>query len=273
MYTRTRRSVKLWDLNACRSNGGRGKAAADARELRSAFPNTGGIWAMHEMHGRVVTASKDKTSAVLSLGQASLDVLGRYSPGLGDLRTARWRDKDVFACGGSQSNSFALVDTRIASGSSGAMSVRSAGCVVFTLRWSPRDDFLLLCVGNDDTLRLHDVRSPKGALIEMTGHTRRGHISKKIYTPTFSHGGAAITTVGHGSNKLTVFSVADGSRVSAGLLLDDDGASGRRPLDAGATLQAVQHGDEDEVLVLAHGYERGAKRLEAHVASQSSRAA
>lgn len=98
------------------------------------------------------------------------------------------------------------------------------------------------------------VRQPSGPVLELRGHCRKPNSKGRIYKPSFSHGGRAVSAVGHASNRLCVFSAADGSRLSEGTLVDADESGGapREPIDGGCTLQTVGDG-EAEALVLAHG--------------------
>ena len=251
--------MALWDLN-------RSAAGATPRRvgvLSSAHRT--GIWAMHELGGKLVTASKDRTCCISSLHESRMSVVSRYEPGFGNLQTCRWRDESLFACAGGTPQ-VAVVDVR-ASGGGGAgvpggqvLASGPAGTCVLTVRWSPRDEHLLLASGSDRAMRLHDMRAPATPLAELRGHVRKpNEKDRRIYAPSFTHAGAAVSAVGHGSSKLTVFSVdGGGTRVSEGQLLEDadEGGGRRKPLEAGCTLQAVGDG----VLLLAHG-----TRLEAYV--------
>ena len=256
--------MALWDLN---------RSTADAmprRVCQLTDAHRTGIWALHELNGQLVTASKDKHAAHSVLSDSRLSVVRRYEMGdFGQLQTCRWRDENVFACAGG-SPELGLVDVRARHVS--RIPCGPDGTIVTTVRWSPSDAHLLLASGSDSAMRLFDVRSPSVPLMELKGHSRKSNEkARKIYKPSFSHGGRAVSAVGHGSNKLSVFALDEGGRrASEGKLLENVGSGGgasssssaaRDVLETGCTLQAVNMGGAvGEVLVLAHGL-----RVEAYV--------
>lgn len=108
-------AVCLWDLcwaaGTGRGSGGGGsllpRCLARATDLHS-----DGIFSLHEYGGRVLTASKDCTVAISSLGgTASLAAVQQYDElHTGVVKCARWRDADTFAsCGNDR---LCVVDAR-----------------------------------------------------------------------------------------------------------------------------------------------------------------
>ena len=151
-----------------------------------------------------------------------------YDAGVGVVKCARWRDAHLLACTG-VSGEVTLIDTRSGSGSSsgggsvggsgssggggsggsggssptlGASHSRGAYCV----RWSPAQEHILLSVSGLEML-LHDLRAPSKPLHVLRGHSEAKPTDSalsKIFTPTFSHGGRAVSSLGAKSQRLTV---------------------------------------------------------------------
>ena len=181
-----------------------------------------------------VSCGKDGFACLTALGAASLQPVASWETQIRLQRCVRWRDAHVFACAGD--NELLAFDTRQArspvlrmadlhTGASAAESIVSCLC------WSPTQPSLLATAGHDRTIRLFDVRLAGGASASASaaarhawgasaGHVLRGHMRDKIsskysiYAPCFTHGGRGLTTLGHGSNAVSVYGVEDGTRVS-----------------------------------------------------------
>ena len=275
--------VTLWDLRRSLTgvHGVGNSVGAPPQRLSEVFPHRKGIFAMHEVGGRVVTASKDGDAAVCALSATGLVHTRSFRLGMGCLKTARWRDEHIFACAGDQGD-IALVDTRAPAGAavSGGASGETSGAVgsslrmsqahplgITDVRWSPAASHLLLSSGRGTSLLLHDVRAPREPVLVLRGHARRDVRGLAIYTPTFCHGGRGVSACGEASARLSLYDVEGGARVweaSLGAALGDDGKC--RPLEAGAHLRAVPLGGgavaAEEALVVTVG-----RRVEAYVAA------
>ncbi|EOD11159.1 hypothetical protein EMIHUDRAFT_215011 [Emiliania huxleyi CCMP1516] len=177
----------LWDLSKAR--GGR------PRLISQLEPQSGGIFAMHEAGGRVLTASKDGTVALSMLADdclrpgASWDELHS-----GVIKSVCWRDGNVFASAGRGGN-LRVVDPRAGDPSAG----------------------LLLSAGYDLQIKLWDARAPSRPL-----HTLQGHVAprvarqKGIFQPQFCAGGRYVVASGEGSEALSLYSAESGATLSRG---------------------------------------------------------
>lgn len=207
---------------------------------------------MHEVGGSVVTGSKDGAAALLRVTPTGLVHEAAHNFGVGVLKSVRWwrAGPTCFAAAGD--GDLALFDPRCGGKTSAGLTLVSGAHArrIDCVRWSPRDDHLLLSNGGDRPMRLHDVRSNKGPVLELVGHTKATQIDGN-YHPSFTHGGAAISCLGHMTNRLSIFRVADGARVSEGELVDERGAP-RAEFRKGGCLQTVSLGGT-EVLMLGAG--------------------
>jgi WD40 repeat protein len=181
------------------------------------------------------------------------------------MKSARWRANEAtFACGGTRCAEIVLVDTRMGGGSGGGGSGGGSGSGsalrmptavgddVHNVRWSPLSCHTLLASGNGTSMAIHDVRSPRAPLLALNGHTTKPLTGYLMFTPSFSHGGRAVTTMGHESNLLSVYDVASGAKVWEATLRDAHGGV-RGPMTAGGTVQAVSCGESGEALLLTDG--------------------
>lgn len=266
------RSLKLWDLHA-HVFAASTRAPGAVAELAV---HESGIFSMHELHGSVLTASKDGTCAVCALTAGGLARKSRYDFALGKLKTARWRDAATFACAG-EGNAVAMVDVRGGGGGGGCgatLKLEMKGLHdhgLQDLRWSPACEHLLLSSGSDTTMGLHDVRYPGAAVIRLHGHAKKVTEGLNVFTPCFSHGGRAVSCLGQDSNRLTLYSAASGQRVWEATLRDASGEV-RPPPKKGAQVHAfgpqqasggggaAGGSGEEEVLLVTNG-----KYVDVHV--------
>ena len=256
-------SVVLWDLRPSLDAAERcGREATITSPYRVLATNkhlhAKGIFSLHEMAGSVLTAGKDGHAATCALTPTGFAGKRSFDVGMRMLKTARWRDAHSFACAG-QSHDIAIIDTRAAESSGASLRIDNAHAsgMVSDVRWSPCDEHLLLTSGKDMEMLLHDVRAPGRDVVRLRGHARS--MAKKgnpIFTPTFSHGGRAVTALGHGSNRLSLFSVASGAMVWEASTKDERGQP-RELMLGGAQVHALRFGGAgsaaDEALVLADG--------------------
>ena len=276
------RRVTLWDVRASLGSfgaslgsGARGKNTIGGAPVAigSCTPHSKGIYSLHEVGGRVLTGSKDGSCALSLIVPTGLKHARTFDADIGTLRSVRWRDEHLFACGGREGH-IALIDTRAPSGQGGGgggasltgqgASVRISSALengVSDLRWSPRADasHLLLSSGPGLEMRLHDVRATREPVVQFSGHARQVVAGYSIYTPTWSHDGRAVSACGRGSNRLSLFDVASGALAWEATLKDDDGDN-RAALEGGAQLRSLRFSEEeDELLLVATG-----KRVEVH---------
>lgn len=83
-------------------------------------------------------------------------------------------------------------------------------CVVF----SPTDPHLLLTTSKDPVLKVWDLRNPAKPVHAFQGHTRQA--KPNMYRAVFCGGGRYIASPGAGSEKLSLYRLADGKTVSRG---------------------------------------------------------
>ena len=250
------KTVALWDLAASAEGSQRG----EPRMLSQVeVCSKAGTFTMHELGGRVLTGGKECCAITTQVTASGLSVAGSVDMRMGILKSARWRDAHTFACGGDCGDA-AMVDTRAAGGGGGGkggsggivrlLGVHAGG--VSTVRWSPCDEHVLLTAGVDRTLRLHDMRKPRAPLAELSGHAQADiHGKTTIYAPTFTHGGRCVSTLGHGSNKVSVYSASSGERVWEGAMLDADTGEPREANKGAQLISATSAGQE--VLVVGMG--------------------
>ena len=260
-------SVILWDVNHQHgTHRGNGKASSYAR-LSDATPHSKGIYSLHEVNGRVLTGSKDGTCSLSTITTSSLQHTDTYDIRDKCIKTARWQGGDdggegsatTFACGG-ESGELLLYDTR--GGGHNTKTILSGhphDNGVSNVRWSPLTSHLLLSSGRSLSMALHDIRKPSAPLFLLRGHSKQTIVKGyMIYTPTFSHGGRGVTTLGHYSNCLSVYDVGSGVRVWDGALTDEGGGVRGSPMTQGGHVQVLGGGggggrEEEEVLAVADG--------------------
>eukprot|EP00899_Mesostigma_viride_P007493 jgi/Mesvir1/16745/Mv15125-RA.1 len=223
--------VSLWDISkSCSTGAGRGGGGGAARPRllwEADHLHTGGIFSMQQLGSRLLTASKDSSvvlSDVTPSGVSSLRVVTGHHGGV--IKCARFRDTDVAAdCG--NDGDVCILDFRCKDPC--VLTVAGAHpCAANFVAWSPRDPCHLISAGNDDAVRLHDVRvadarvSSAGApgckaesLYTFTGHKRPG-AKNSIYQPTFVSNGRYVACSGEGSERLSLYCLMTGKAVSRG---------------------------------------------------------
>jgi hypothetical protein len=203
-------TVVLWDLRKIK---GRDE---EPLKLATCSPHSSGIFSMHECGGRVLSSSKDKTVAISLLREASLTCSHAYLPNVGVVKCARWRDAHMLACTGN-TGEVVLVDTRCADARAAVLSPLADvhGRIAYCVRWSPLSEHVVLSVDPAEIL-VHDLRRPPAPQLRLRGHAKPkdGQFTDKIFTPSFSHGGRAVSALGCHSQMLSVFSLDDGRRLS-----------------------------------------------------------
>lgn len=222
--------VALWDVgkSAERALGGRTAHNAMPKPLaRTDDLHAGGIFSMHAAAGRVATGSKDCSVVVSTVdsGAGAFSVVRRYDDlHDGVVKCVRWRP-DGSGGGGGSAEVFAscgndravrVVDVREGPASGSGLVIEDAHATAINcLRWSPGDAHLILTASNDPSLLLHDLRSPAQSLHTFLGHVTKPR-AKGIYQPAFVAGGAAVAAAADPSDRLSLYSVADGRTVSRG---------------------------------------------------------
>lgn len=199
-----------------------------------------GIFAMHELSGRVLTASKDGSVGLTLLTPAGLRAERAWADacGGGVVKSVHWNLSDfsselgpaTFAAGG-RAGTVAVVDTR-APTESAAMRIEGAHAQdVHCVRWQPpptawprtrtgQDEAknggsgwgpLLLTASFDPVIHLWDSRRLAEPVAQLRGHVG-AHVArqKRIHQPCFS-GSARVVASGEGSEALSLYSTATGS--------------------------------------------------------------
>lgn len=226
-------SLILWDLNMTKSN----RAVA----LAESDTGTKGVFTMHERGGLILSGGKDHSIRMTQMTAADLRVVNTWDGIYGaTVKSARWRDGNVFAVAGgfSGASDILLIDRR--QPTSPALTISCAHPLpINSLNWSPLDDQLLLSSGFDAAIRMHDVRSPGAAMCLLRGHTSTRN--KGMHEPTFCDGGRRVAAVGDGSTALSVYCARTGTAVSRGQLnVDLNKGGSTMHLVGGSTLLLAQ---------------------------------
>jgi hypothetical protein len=235
-------SIRLWDLTRSSPHGPLRLGSYEVHARTS-----GGIFAMHEVGLRVLTASKDHTVALTQLhAHGGADVITRFDAIHGGaVRSVRWgRGAQTFASGATTGD-IVLSDTRAPAPAAAAAMRRAHGSAINTLAWCGAAEHVLLSSSCDATMLLHDVRKPSSVLATLVGHTRLPR-QKAINQPAFCDGGRFVVSVGEGSPHLSLFCARTGGLLSQGEL--GDHVLNKK----GSCLHALGPRD-DEALVLANG--------------------
>jgi WD40 repeat protein len=195
---------------------------------QAGFLCAGGIFSLHERGGWLLTASKDGTLAVSSLGgggsTASLSAVQRYDDlHDGVVKCARWQPCGgdggggrVFASCGNDRR-LCVVDARQAPSSGASLAVEGAAASALNcLRWHPASPHVLLSASHDPAVLLHDLRSPGQPLHRLLGHGGAAPRIAAIYQPAFVAGGAAVATGCERSQLLSLYCTASGAAISRG---------------------------------------------------------
>ncbi|KAL4857638.1 Histone-binding protein [Chlorella vulgaris] len=235
-------AARLWDLGRAAAGGGTSGAPQQLAQTNNL--HTGGIFSLHEKAGRVLSASKDGSVTISSLGgssgTASLAAVQRYETlHEGVVKCARWQR----AAGGSASaTTFAscgndrrlcIVDSRLAPAAGASLVIEGSHATALNcLRWHPTSDHLLLTCSHDPAILLHDLRSPAQPLHRLRGHAPGPRIAS-MYQPAFVAGGAAVATGCERSQLLTLYCTSTGALMSCG----------EAGITAGATCCGSQPGD------------------------------
>lgn len=218
-------------------------------------PHRNGVYTVHEAGGKVLSGSKDGSAVAMQLSPAGLAIERPYELGLGVIKSARWwhAGPTCFAAGTAKGH-LAVVDTRTAGGGSSKGDGEGPTVLDYALRlridcvrWSPRNDHHLLTSGGGRAMHVFDIRSLRAPLFELKGHTRVD--VKNNYAPCFTHEGRGISSLGEGTNTLSVFDSEDGTRVSEGVLVDVRGGAPWPDINSGGTLEVISIGGV-EVLML-----------------------
>lgn len=194
--------------------------------LKDTGLHTHGIFSLEEAHHHTATASKDGSVAWASLDTAgpSLRVVRRYedahgggvvkcvrvAPGVGDATSARLASAGNDGC-------VRVWDVR-SNGADAACTVAAheGYCASFA-EWHPEDASLLLTSGQEDEVKIWDLRQPHTPLHIFRGHCggRTGRISR-LYRPIWVNAGKEVLVSGPGSDQLSVYDAVEGRTVSRG---------------------------------------------------------
>ena len=169
-----------------------------------------GVFDLDVRAGRMATASKDKTVAISSLHQASIQEISRIRVHEGVIKSVRWRNDNEVASSG-KSKTILLSDTRD-SPSTSLLIHDAHEFVVNCLRFHPTKLHLLLSTSFGGLVKLWDLRK-----IMHPVQTYRGHLKKErttsIYQSTFLPSGHVITS---GETKVCVYDLDSGRVLSKG---------------------------------------------------------
>jgi WD40 repeat protein len=235
-------SIRLWDLARSSPHGPLRLGSYDVHARQS-----GGIFAMHEVGLRVLTASKDRTVALTQLrADGGADIVSSFdSIHSGAVRSVRWSHGAHTFVSGATTGDIVLSDTRAPAPAEAAAMRRAHSSAVNTLAWCGAAEHVFLSSSCDATMLLHDVRKPSTALATLVGHTRLPR-QTAINQPTFCDGGRFVVSIGEGSPHLSLFCSRTGEMLSQGEL--GDHVLNKK----GSCLHALGPSD-DEALVLANG--------------------
>ena len=206
--------VCLWDLHKTATS-----TAQPQCLLRNDTLHAGGIFSLHaNVNDRVVTGSKDWSvvvSCVPPNGGGGFIVERRYEDlHQGVVKCVRWRDTNIFAsCGNDRT--VKIVDIRVHGDGCDLALAEQHTSTINCVRWSPRDEHLIVSASNDAYMVLHDVRKPDMAVYRFAIGAG-GKRVKGIYQPCFVGGGRGVVAAGEPQDVLSLFSVADGRTVSRG---------------------------------------------------------
>ena len=233
--------VRLWDLEHYSARGPNQVLNHEAHTR-----TTGGIFAMHEVGLRVLTASKDHTVALSSIrDNGSAEVVSRFETiHRGAVRSVRWGGEHVFASGATTGD-IVLSDVRAPAETPSTELRRAHGSAVNTLSFCEASEHVMLSSSCDSSMLLHDVRKLGAPFAALVGHTELPR-QKAINQPTFCDGGRFVASVGEASPHLSLFCARTGELLSQGEL--GDHILNKK----GSCLHAFRH-IGDEALVLANG--------------------
>lgn len=177
-----------------------------------------GIFGMHELNGRIATASKDSSVGFCSLRGSGIEVERTFSGHhRGPIRGICFRDLDILAdCGAD--NRICILDLR--QPNSCTLTIESDHFTgVNVVEWCPSQEFLLLSASKDPGILLYDIRSPEQPLYKLQGHVdlmlRK---CSQIYRPAFVGNGMTVATPGQGSRQITLYSTTNGKAISRGFV-------------------------------------------------------
>ncbi len=196
--------VRIWDLKK--------EHEGEPRLAGSAEVHKNGIFSMHEVQKRVLTASKDRSVVLSSIGGEKILEERRFA----DLHSSvvkcvKWRpfSDRVFA---SVSNQELVVqDSRME-----GVSVRqdnSHGLAANSLCWCPNDTNLFATAAFDPQVLVHDLRRPGKVVYRFEGHVLGPRVSK-IYHPIFVGDRVLVP----GNKNLSIYCSKTGETISRGNL-------------------------------------------------------
>eukprot|EP00850_Spirogloea_muscicola_P012427 SM000080S22942 [mRNA] locus=s80:214004:216926:- [translate_table: standard] len=205
-------SVVLWDIN--KDSGA--KESLPMKVASTITLHAQGIFGMHARGLKILTSSKDHTTAlsVLNSGQIQKErvIAGHHSAAV---RGVRFRDENIAAdCGAD--GLICILDLRLAD----ACATLIDNChssAVNVVEWHPHVDTTLLSASNDPHIQIHDIRYPASPIFTLSGHVSP-NISRcrNIYRPCFAASGAVVATPGEGSRALSIYSMETGKAISRG---------------------------------------------------------
>ncbi|GAQ92367.1 hypothetical protein KFL_009950020 [Klebsormidium nitens] len=207
------RSVVLWDIDKTSNSTGTPRIVAETSSIHN-----NGIFGMHELGGKIATASKDKTVGITVVTEAGLEPVtvlsGHHSAAV---RAIHFRDSHHLA-DGSADCSVAVSDLRLAD--PGSLCIENAhNSAINVVQWHPTNEHLLMSASHDRGICLHDIRATQQPLFTFVGHLGPTLArSKSIYRPSFLGAGRYLASPGEGSQAISLYDVASGKTVSRGCL-------------------------------------------------------
>eukprot|EP01018_Ginkgo_biloba_P021314 Gb_13014 [translate_table: standard] len=209
----------LWDINKEASGGLQPDQCASPPIVAETYDlHSQGIFGMHELNGRIATASKDSSVGFSRFQSSGITVERTFSGHhSGPVKGISFRDSDILVdCGAD--NRICILDLRLPNFCT--LTIESDHRTgVNVVEWCPSQDFLLLSASRDPELLLYDIRSPKQPLHKLWGHVDpKLRKCSHIYRPAFVSGGMAIATPGQGSGQISLYSVNDGKAISRGFI-------------------------------------------------------
>ncbi|KMZ67513.1 hypothetical protein ZOSMA_265G00220 [Zostera marina] len=203
----------VWDTSKSAVESKSPLIVAESKGLHS-----NGIFGMDKCGHTIATASKDSSVGIWKMSSSGEVVAERTISGhhKGVVRGVCFGSPHKLADCGADGN------IPLESCSQTVKSRHSPGAVN-TVEWCCSNEFLLLSSGKDTRLVLYDVR--KNSSDSVVHMMEGGHVSdfrsgrggtNQIYKPAFVDNGMGVATTGHGSNKISLYSVATGKLLSEG---------------------------------------------------------
>eukprot|EP00047_Mylnosiga_fluctuans_P020113 m.88925 g.88925 ORF g.88925 m.88925 type:complete len:618 (+) comp8388_c0_seq1:859-2712(+) len=170
--------------------------------------HSGGIFAMDERRGEIVTCSKDASVGWSRLRPDGIDVV-KVLPDMGGgvLKCVRWRDpgREFVCCG----NDACVTGYDVNANSSTFVLKDAHASPVNSVDIDADDSWRIITAGFDRTLKLWDTRSPGAPVAVMKSHHGAGRDKASLTRPIFFAGG--ILTIGDNTPNLYIYSKTSGA--------------------------------------------------------------